>query len=63
MDEKISGIGGKNMSSTLDELTIDELMKLNSLGFVVITGNGHVAAVCEEDQAERFEKERTEHGY
>jgi len=51
------------MSSTLDELIIDELMKLNSLGFVVITGNGHIAAVCEEDQAERFEKERTEHGY
>ena len=48
---------------SMDELTIDEIQRLNALGFIAITGNGHVVAVVEEDKADRFEQERTAHGY
>jgi len=51
------------MSTSLDELTINEMERLATLGFILIAGNGHVAAVIEEDKAERFEKERSEKGY
>ena len=49
--------------NTMDELTIDELRRLNTLGFVAITGNGHLAAVVEADKVEEYEEERTKHGY
>jgi hypothetical protein len=49
--------------SAMDTLTVDELRRLNTLGFVAICSNGHVIAVVEEDKAEEKEKERTEHGY
>ena len=49
--------------NSMDELTIEELQRLYVLGFVAITGNGHVVAVVEEDKVDRFEQERTKHGY
>ena len=49
--------------SAMDELTVDELMRLNSLGFIAITGNGHVTAIVEEDKAEDAERARVEHGF
>ena len=51
------------MNYTMDELTIDECRKLNTLGFITITGNGHVAAVVEEDKVEEYEESRCEHGF
>jgi hypothetical protein len=49
--------------NSMDELTIDELQRLYVLGFIAITGNGHVVAVVEEDKADRFEQERVRYGY
>ena len=49
--------------NTMDELTIDELRRLNTLGFVAITGNGHLAAVVEADKVEEYEELRCKHGY
>ncbi|MBP5332399.1 MAG: hypothetical protein J6Y89_11170 [Lachnospiraceae bacterium] len=51
------------MSLAMDEITLEELQRLHILGFVAITGNGHLAAVVEEDKAERIEQERAKYGY
>ncbi len=46
----------------MDCLTLVELMKLYSMGFIVVTGNGHVAAVVEEEKVDRIDQERSRHG-
>lgn len=51
------------MSTAMDEMTIEELERLHILGFVAITGNGHLAAVVEADKVDEYEEERTRHGY
>ena len=49
--------------SSMDELTIEEIRRLNVLGYIAITGNGHVTAVVEEDRADKAELERCVNGY
>ena len=49
--------------NSMDELTIEELQRLYVLGFIAITGNGHLAAVVEADKADEYEESRCEHGY
>ena len=46
----------------MDDLTLGELMNLSSMGFIVVTGNGHVAAVVEEEKVDRIDQERSRHG-
>lgn len=53
----------QEQATTMNDLTVDEIQRLNALGFIAITGNGHVVAVVEEDKAERYEQERAAHGY
>lgn len=53
----------KEAEHTMDNLTIEEMERLNTLGFIAITGNGHLVAVIEEEKAEEYEISRCENGY
>lgn len=47
----------------MNKTTIKEIDVLNATcGFVAIISNGNLLGIVEEDNAEEFEKERTEHG-
>lgn len=55
----------KEAEETMDNMTIEELINLNALGYICITGNGHLVAIVPNIEAncEMWEKRRCEHGY
>ena len=46
----------------MDNLTVGELERLYTMGFITVTGNGHVAAVVTEEKVDKVDQERSQHG-
>ncbi len=42
----------------LDDMTIEEIVRLHVLGFDLISGDGHAFAVVESDKVEEYENLR-----